>query len=133
MEDLKEPRKKKLKRTYGKVVTQSKWFVVASEEEMEQISKGFVPKNTKKTTNWAVKVFEQWRVQRNEATNDNGKLCPSNILECPKVRDLNYWLSRFVIEARSENGDPTPLPHSLTSFLGCTVIAGNITPLVRTS
>ena len=66
---------------------------------MEWICKGFMPKNTQKTTNWAVKMFEQWRVQTNEATNDDSKLCPSNILKCPKVCDLNYWLSRFVIEA----------------------------------
>ena len=60
----------------------------------------------KKATNWAVKVLEQWRVQRNKTTNDNDKLCPSNILECPKLCDLNYCLSRFVVEARREHGHP---------------------------
>ena len=48
MEDFKEPSKKKMKGTDGKEVTQSKWFVAASEEEMEQICKGFVSKNTKR-------------------------------------------------------------------------------------
>ena len=108
MEDFKEPKKKKMKGIDGKEVTQSKRFVAVSEEEMEQICKGFVPKNTKKATSWAVKVFEQWRLQRNEMTNDDGKLCPSNLLECPKLTELNYWLSRFVVEARRENGDAYP-------------------------
>ena len=64
MEDFKEPKQKKVKGTEGKEVTQSKHFVAASEEEMEKICKGFVPKNTRKVTNWAVKVFEQWRMQK---------------------------------------------------------------------
>ena len=66
---------------------------------MERIRKGFVPENTKKCMNWAVKVFEHWRVQRNAKTNGNGKLYPSNVLDCPKACELNYWLSRFVAEA----------------------------------
>ena len=41
-------------------------------------------------------------------TNDDAKLCPSNILECPKLCYLNYWFSRFVVEARREHGDPYP-------------------------
>ena len=53
----------------GLEVTQSKQFVSASEEEMEWICKGFVPENTKKTMNWAVKVFDEWQVQRNETIN----------------------------------------------------------------
>ena len=108
MEDFKEPKKKKMKRTDGREVTPTKRFVVASEKEMEQICKGFVPENTKKCTNWAVKVFEQWRVQRNATTDDDGKLCPSNVLDCPKASELNYWLSRFVVEARREDGNPYP-------------------------
>ena len=47
-------------------------------------------------------------MQRNKTTNDDGKLCPSNILEYPKLCDLNYWISCFVVEARREHGDPYP-------------------------
>ena len=60
MEDFKEPKKEKMKGTEGKEVAQSKQFVDASKEEMEQVCKGFVRKNTRKAMNWAVKVFEQW-------------------------------------------------------------------------
>ena len=42
-------------------VDRSKQFVaVASNSEMEKIYKGFVPKSTKKATNWTVKMFNQW-------------------------------------------------------------------------
>ena len=67
-EDFKEP-PKKVKGKGGKKVTGSKWFVSpTSSVEMDKICKGFVPKNTEKATNWAVRVFEQWRVERNRAT-----------------------------------------------------------------
>ena len=93
MEDFQEPRRKKAKSGDGKQVLRCKRFVVpASKEEMTEICKGFVPKNMKKATNWAVKVFKQWRVQRNEVA-DDAKLCPSNLLECPKASELNYWLA----------------------------------------
>ena len=97
-----------MKRTEGKEVTQSKRFVAASEAEMEQICKRFVPKNIRKATNLVVKVFEQCRMQRNEMTNADGKLCPSNLLECPELSELNYWLSRFAVEARQENRNAYP-------------------------
>ena len=67
-----------------------------STEQMEVICKSFIPKNMKKSTNWAAKVFEQWRVKRNKAASGNDKLCPDNLLV---QSDLNYWLSHFMVEA----------------------------------
>ena len=67
-----------------------KFVAPSSSVEMETICKCFVPKNTKKATNWSSRVFEEWRAQRNEAVIecqcvrqiDNSELCPSNLLEC---------------------------------------------------
>ena len=50
MDDFKEPPRKKSKR----------FAAATSDEQMEKLRKGFVPKNTTKSTNWAVRVFEQW-------------------------------------------------------------------------
>ena len=51
----------------GKKVTRSKRFVSpTSSVEMDKICKGFVPKYMEKATNWAVRVFKQWRVERIE-------------------------------------------------------------------
>lgn len=113
-EDFKEPPKKKAKGKGGK---ESKRFVApTSSVEMEKICKGFVPKNTQKATNWAVRVFEEWRVERNKATSDDGKKCPSNLLECPLQTLLNYWLSRFVVEVRREDGQQYP-PTTISNLL----------------
>jgi len=34
--------------------------------------------------------------------------CPLDLLENPDAKKLNYWLSRFIVEARRKDGDPYP-------------------------
>ena len=48
---------------------------------------------------------EPGREQRGEQ--EDG-ICPSDLLEHPDVQLLNFWLSRFVVEARREDGKPYP-------------------------
>ena len=63
--------------------------------------KGYVPPNTQKATGWAVRVFNEWRAARNKSS--DGK-CPLSLLEDASASDLNYWLSRFIVE----DGRPYP-------------------------
>ena len=84
-----------------------------SSSEMEKICHGYVPNNTAKATTWALKVFKAWRDHRGEET--DGK-CPKDLLESPNVDTLNFWLSRFVVEARREDGNPYP-PASINNIL----------------
>ena len=74
--------------------------------KMGTICKGVVPPNTKKATSWAVRVFEEWRMERNKTATD--EKCQSMLLEEPDARSLNYWLSRFVVEMRRADGNPYP-------------------------
>ena len=39
-------------------------------ETMEEICKGFVPANTKKATGWAIGVFNSWRAERNQRSEE---------------------------------------------------------------
>ena len=94
--------------------TSTKRFVSpTSEVDMKKICQGFVPKNTQKATDWAVRVFTEWRAQRNKASSEQ---CPSDLLEWPVDTALNYWLARFVVEAHRENGSPYP-PTSISNML----------------
>ena len=77
-----------------------------STAEMETLGKGPSVPNTEKSTTWAVRVFEEWRKQRN--TKEAEEKCPDNLLEKPVAHDLNYWLARFVVEARRSDGQPYP-------------------------
>ena len=83
-------------------------------EEVERHRQGFCPRNTKATTNWSVRNFEQWRQARNAAVADES--CPSNILLSDNVSDLDYWLCKYLVETRREDGLRYP-PRTLHALL----------------
>ena len=76
---------------------QKRFATPADNEEMEKICQGYVPPNTRKSTNWALTVFEQWRKERNADVVEERILF--DLLECPQTEALNFWLFRFVVEA----------------------------------
>ena len=74
-------------------------------EEMSSVCEGYTPANTSKNTDWAVRVFNEWRKAR--PTEEEGE-CPPDLLECPCAEKLNFWLARFVVECRRVDGKPYP-------------------------
>lgn len=70
-----------------------------------------VPKNTKKSTKWAQNVFSEWKSERIRKHSD-----PEDInipeLQFLTVEDVNFWLSRFIMEVRKKDGSYYP-PKSL--------------------
>ena len=63
-----QPPPKKAKTTREPV---ARFKCPTSNEEMAVLSKGFVPANTQKNNAWAMRVFSEWRVQRNGGISDN--------------------------------------------------------------
>ena len=84
-----------------------------SPTSMQRKCKGYIPANTGKSTKWALGVLHHWRDARN-ATAEEEK-CPNDLFADYNVKTLNYWLLRFVVEVRREDGKPYPV--SLTSSL----------------
>ena len=70
-----------------------------SPTSMEKICEGYVPKNTSKSTSWALRVFRAWREQRNEHEDDK---CPETLLEEPQVF-LNTMCSEAGIHEKETN------------------------------
>ena len=66
-------------------------------------------KNTKKNTNWSIRVFEKWRLYRNAGVNANN---PVPELKTMNAGEVNFFLGRFVLEARKQDGSEYPT-HSL--------------------
>ena len=100
--DFREPRPKK-----AKAGSSSHFAAPLSEVEVAEYSKGPVVPNTAKNTQWAVRVFSVWRTERNKK--DSQEKCPEDLLEKqPSAERLNYWLSRFVLEARRADGSQYP-------------------------
>ena len=77
-----------------------------SDDEVQAARKNAVPSNTAKNTNWAVKVWRDWRGHRLQMCNSTLD-CPPHRLLCSNS-ELDYWLSKFVLEARRLDGQPYP-------------------------
>ena len=91
-------------------------FSKLSNEELDILSKTFIPKNTENSTKWAMDNFMSWMSNRNKSSEEK---CPETLLEDMEPATLNKWLSTFVAETRKVNGErypPTTL-HLLLSGL----------------
>ena len=71
---------------------------------MEEAQKGVVPENTKKATEWALRVFHSWQVARNDA--GTNYQCPEDILLTEDAEALSKCICYFCMEVRKANGEP---------------------------
>ena len=78
-----------------------------SDGQMTEMEKGPVVPNTDKSTAWALRTFTDWRNERNKHS-ATGDQCPLDLFEKPEAEELNYWVSRFVVETRRKDGEPYP-------------------------
>ena len=63
-----------------------------------------------------MRVFSEWRVQRNGDISNKVQQCPENLLDDPDRKNLNFWLSQFVTEVRKQDGQPYP-PRTIHQIL----------------
>ena len=95
-----------------------KRFDFASDEDLSELAKGLVPHSAAKSTQWAVKNFEDWRSARNACHPDNP--IPHNALDSCDPEVINLQLSRFIVVTRKSNGErypPSPLHQLLCGLL----------------
>ena len=106
--DFEEPCKKKKKSTaFKNSRSMTHLAPPASPGKMSEICNGYVPPTTVRATNWAVRVLDEWREERNKHCSER---CPSDLIEL-----LNLWLARFVVEARRVDED-TNLPTTIANL-----------------
>ena len=86
------------------------------DDEVSSMSKGYVPPNTQKNTDWAVKNFGTWRDQRNEKVSSDDEKCPPELLPSTDTVLLSKWLCLFVNETRRSDGTLYP-PKTLYQLL----------------
>ena len=108
----KEPKKRRLE-DQADQPPQKRFSAPLSPGSMEKVCRGYVPANTSKITSWSVRVFNSWREERNKRSLEQ---CPENLLREPNAELLNFWLSRFVVEVRREDGKPYP-PATINGIL----------------
>ena len=71
-------------------------------DDLSKYMEGETPANTEKSTLWAVKNFNDWRLSRNSIMHNDK--CPESIfLDGDKI-ELCKWLCKFVAETRKSDG-----------------------------
>ena len=73
------------------------------------------PTKTKEQTEWAVKVWKEWALSRNTRFLSDKQPFSTTFCELT-VSEMDFWLSRFVLEVRKRNGDPYP-PNTLYQLI----------------
>ena len=84
------------------------------DKELAELSKGLIPANTSKCTNWALKTFELWKNARNQRFPND--CIPEDLFHTVDPSLLNTHLTRFAVEARKANGEQYP-PSSIHQLL----------------
>ena len=85
-EGVPEPKRSKLSLAKTRAKTKplsptSRFNVTVTEEEIDKSSKGCIPVGTARSTDWAVRTFQQWLKQRNERIPQ--EVYPADILQKP--------------------------------------------------
>ncbi|XP_011405590.1 PREDICTED: uncharacterized protein LOC105313673 [Amphimedon queenslandica] len=71
-----------------------------TEEDILKKIEGTIPMTTKKTTEWAKRLWEKWNSHRSVSS---AEIPPS--LEGIDNTSLNHWLPRCVMESRKQDGN----------------------------
>ena len=86
-------------------------FEFMDDAKSEALSKKSVPKNTKKSTQWALSTFLSWRDRRNAYFSEQpeNQVPPDrDLLICIDPVALCKWLTFFVAEVRKKDGTEYP-------------------------
>ena len=87
--------------TYGDTrIENARFQSSVSDEDLKTLIENQENVNTKGNTKWGINVFNKWREQRD-----------INIPELYEMDTItmNYWLQRFIVEARRQDGAEYPL------------------------
>ncbi len=90
--------------------TPARFGPVVSEADVQGAQQKAIPANTKKGTTWAVNVWKEWSEYRRR-TCESHLDAPPHLFLCRR-REVNNWLSRFVLEVRRKDGSLYP-PNTL--------------------
>ena len=91
---------------------------VSDETELE-LCKTAVPENTKSTTEWGIRTWNDWAANRRVFTADvSGISYVTTPLLDMTPTDLSYWMRKLVLEVRKKDGSMHP-PKTLYALVCC--------------
>ena len=97
------PKPDEVSDSFGQDADNARFQKPVTDSELKTLIENQENLNTKSNTKWAFNVFEKWREQRVDDIPE---------LHCMDSTSMNYWLQRFIVEARRKDGKEYP-PRSL--------------------
>ncbi|PFX15305.1 Zinc finger MYM-type protein 3 [Stylophora pistillata] len=100
-------------------------IVIVDDEELEKRKESRIPPNTRINTSWAVRAWSEWALERNgmiAIKGETGITLPEvnpDILNITHNEEVNYWLSKFVVEVRKKKDPGTFYPPNTLYQLCC--------------
>ena len=92
-----------------------------SDSCVQGVARNSIPKNTQRRNMWALRTFNEWAMARNntrvESSTDE-KVKITHSIETMSTNDLQYWMSKFVLEVRKIDGHPYPPKTLLALIMG---------------
>ena len=79
---------------------------LTTDKDVEETKKKAIPKNTDKNTSWAMNMWKQWSAHRRQVCASYSDWPTHLMIAVPS--ELNYWLSKFVLETRKADGEHYP-------------------------
>ena len=77
-----------------------------SSPERMKAARGVIPKNTKASTDWALRNFNSWA--KNRKSIDPAQAVPPDLLSSDDPSLVCKWLCLYMMETRREDGQPYP-------------------------
>lgn len=80
-----------------------------SDAEEVSLRAGAIPNNTKSTTDWGIRAWNEWAASRLTTVAGVHGIVPltTPLLEMPHV-NLAYWMGKFVLEVRKKDSSEYP-------------------------
>ena len=88
-----------------------------SDGKESSIRASAVPTTTKASTEWGIRVWNEWASIRGSSGSTDRAPVDTSLLEMP-VADLSYWMGKFVLEVQKKDGMEY-LPKSLYTLVCC--------------
>ena len=104
-----------------------RWWIdsesLSAKRKLRLLKKLLFPKTPKKNTNWAVTVWKEWSKSRWTRFPSAPAECPAHLYVLAFLPlQLDYWLTRFVLEARRKDGKVQPYPPNTLHQLVCGIL-----------
>lgn len=100
-------------------------IAVVSDVELAKRNESRIPEGTKWSTAWCVRTWIEWTEERRNSnatiTSDLYKVVNSDVLALSN-EEINYWLSKFVVEVRKKIPVGEPYPPNTLYQLCCGIL-----------